>query len=76
MEHRLRGLSDKTTYLTIDEAADYLAVSHHTLRKWHREKYGPASARIAGRSYYRVADLDAFIDSLFAESDTSNAHRS
>jgi len=60
-----RGLNDKSAYLTAREAAAYLNVSINTLRRWNREKHGPQPGQIAGRMYYRVTDLDAYIAEQF-----------
>ncbi|WP_185208157.1 AlpA family transcriptional regulator [Sphingomonas sp. NBWT7] len=43
------------------DAASYLGLSYRTLGNWSSRGIGPASVRVGGRRFYRVADLDAFI---------------
>jgi len=52
-------------YLTTDEAAVYLGVAAGTLENWRvaANKDGPEYCKPAGRVYYRVSDLDAWIES-------------
>ena len=52
--------------LTRDQAARYLGVSRSTLSSWAARKVGPRysrSGRVRGRVWYRVRDLDAFVES-------------
>jgi hypothetical protein len=48
--------------LTRQEAAIYLGLAVSTLADWHRKGQGPASVKIGGRRFYRVAALNVFID--------------
>jgi len=52
-------------YLSTEEAAVYLGVSTGTLENWRagEKKEGPEFCKPAGRVYYRIADLDAWIES-------------
>jgi hypothetical protein len=47
--------------LTRSDAAAYLGVSAKTMANWGGRGLGPASIRVGGRRFYRIADLDAFI---------------
>jgi excisionase family DNA binding protein len=52
--------------LTRDEAARYLGVSRNTLSSWAARKAGPPysrSGKVRGRVWYRVRDLDAWLES-------------
>ena len=52
--------------LSRDEAARYLGVSRYTLSAWAARGTGPRysrSGKVRGRVWYRVRDLDAFIES-------------
>lgn len=61
------GISDTSRFLTLDRAADYLGLSPRTLRAWRSRGEGPPTAILGGRIYYRVADLEEYIDALFAQ---------
>lgn len=52
-------------YLTTDEAAVYLGLSAGTLENWRYgvEKKGPEYCQPSGKVYYRVSDLDNWIES-------------
>ncbi len=53
--------SQGSDYLTIREAADYLAVSAQTLRRWDEAgKLKPVRHPASGYRYYRRADLEPF----------------
>lgn len=43
------------------DAAAYLGLSPRTLANWGVRGLGPASLRVGGRRFYRIADLDAFV---------------
>ncbi len=44
------------------DAADYLGLSVHTLRRWRMFRNGPAFVKVGGKAVrYRIADLEAFI---------------
>jgi predicted DNA-binding transcriptional regulator AlpA len=45
------------------EAAEMLGVSTAALRRWRRERRGPAYIRMERCVGYRVSDLEAFLDS-------------
>lgn len=47
--------------LTRKEAAIYLGLAASTLADWHRKGVGPASVKVGGRRFYRVAALNAYI---------------
>ncbi|NKB54612.1 MAG: helix-turn-helix domain-containing protein [Rhizobiaceae bacterium] len=48
----------ETPYLDIDEAADRLKLSRHTLNKWRCEGRGPVFRDHGRRIVYHVDDLD------------------
>lgn len=52
-------------YFTTEEAAAYLGLSAGTLENWRAaaNKEGPGYCKPSGRVYYRVSDLDAWIES-------------
>jgi len=49
--------------LTIDEAAEYLAIPKATLYTWRTRRvgFGPRAVKMGGCLRYRRADLDAWI---------------
>ncbi len=47
--------------LTETEAANLLALSAKTLRRWRWAGKGPEFVKIGGAVRYRAADLDAFV---------------
>lgn len=47
--------------LTRAAAARYLGFTASTLANWALRNYGPPSHKVAGRRFYYVRDLDAFI---------------
>ncbi|MFL6587209.1 MAG: helix-turn-helix transcriptional regulator [Luteimonas sp.] len=49
-------------FLTIDEAAAELRVCAFTLKRWRAQRRGPKHVHIGRRVFYRVADLQAWID--------------
>ena len=48
-------------YLSTKEAAEYLGVSHTTLKQWrlHKSLYSPPWYRIGTLVKYRLSDLDS-----------------
>jgi Helix-turn-helix domain len=48
--------------LTAAEAAKYLGKTQKTLANWRVLGIGPAYSRAANRVYYKLADLDRFMD--------------
>ena len=49
--------------MTIDEAADYLAIPKATLYTWRTRRvgYGPRALKVGGCLRYRRSDLEAWI---------------
>lgn len=49
--------------LTIDEAADYLAIPKATLYTWRTRRvgFGPRAVKMGGCLRYRRSDLDAWV---------------
>jgi len=45
-----------------DDAAERLNVSPRTLEKWRITGQGPAYHKIGSRVYYRICDLDAWLN--------------
>lgn len=62
----LAGSIPARKWLTRVEAADYVGVSADTILRWKHAGRITAkkTAKRGGRDLYRVADLDAFIESL------------
>lgn len=52
-----------------DAAASYLGKSGSWLNKMRAAGKGPRYMKIGGRVLYRVADLDAYVDSCSRETD-------
>ena len=48
--------------LTRSHAANYLGVASQTLANWHSLGRGPKSIKLGGKVFYRLADLQTFID--------------
>lgn len=48
------------TYVSEEEAAQYLGLSRVTLRRWRWIHQGPAWVRLGGTIRYRLADLDEY----------------
>jgi excisionase family DNA binding protein len=51
-----------THLLTTLEAATYLHLHADTLRRWRRERRGPAFVRVRRQIRYDPNDLDAYVD--------------
>ena len=47
---------------TIEEVADYLAMSPQTLYGWRCRRYGPPSYRIGNKVRYRPDEVRAWVD--------------
>ena len=45
-----------------DEDAKYIGVSPKTLAQWRYKKQGPRALRRAGRIFYRLVDLQQWLD--------------
>ncbi len=62
-----------THLLTIDEAANYLAIPKATLYTWRtrRAGFGPRAVKIGGCLRFRRSDLDAWIDAHVEQPDSS-----
>jgi excisionase family DNA binding protein len=56
--------SQKTAWLDLSEAADYLGVHFTTLRRWTDDNKVPCIRTPGGRRRYRLAELTAFLASL------------
>jgi len=48
--------------LSRSHAARYLGVAEQTLANWRSLGRGPKSFRLGGRVFYRLVDLEAFVD--------------
>jgi len=59
----------KNDLLSIEDAADYLGISKHTLNsyRWSNAKNGPAYVKMGGKVSYCQKDLDAWIESCRVE---------
>lgn len=55
------GIPEARTYLTEDQAADYIGVKANTLRNWRVQKRGPAYLKGTGSVRYARKDLDAWL---------------
>jgi excisionase family DNA binding protein len=54
-----------TRLLTIEQAADRLSVSVHTLRLWRHKGYGPQGATLGRRVMFRESDVEQWIEQQF-----------
>ena len=59
--------------LKVPEAANYLGVGISTLDKMRMEGRGPRYLKIGGRVFYRLTDLDAYIEAAVIETTDSRA---
>jgi len=44
------------------QAADHIRLNRHTLENWRCQGRGPAFVRVGSRIFYRVKDLDDFLE--------------
>lgn len=51
-------------YLPVPAAAKALHVHPHTLKRWRWRGYGPQPVKVGGRLFYRVVDIQSWLDSL------------
>lgn len=51
-------------YLPVPAAAKALHVHPHTLKRWRWRGYGPQFVKVGGRLFYRVADIQNWLESL------------
>lgn len=58
--------------LTIEEVAARIRRPEATLRYWRHKGEGPKSFKIGSRVMYKAADVDAWLDGLYA-AETANA---
>jgi len=65
--------SIQTGRLKVPEAANYLGVGISTLDKMRMEGRGPRYLKIGGRVFYRLTDLDAYIEAAVIETTDSRA---
>ena len=61
-----------TRYLRADDAARFVGLSVFTLQKHRIYGTGPRYSKVGGRVFYRLADLQAWVDSA-ARSSTSDS---
>ncbi|WP_312916145.1 helix-turn-helix domain-containing protein [Stenotrophomonas sp.] len=57
----------------VPEAAQYLGLGVSTLDKMRMEGRGPRYLKIGGRVFYRLTDLDAYIEAAVIETTDSRA---
>jgi DNA-binding transcriptional MerR regulator len=63
-----------TPWYTLDESAEYLRQSPHTLRAWRRDGLGPKCHKPSGgRLLYHRDDLDAWLRSSTSSNRRSTA---
>lgn len=53
---------EQTQLLTTPEAATYMRLKPQTLAKWRSHGKGPAFVQLGGKVFYRVAELDAYVE--------------
>ena len=54
--------------LTREGAAAYLGITSKTLENWYVRKEGPRCFKIGGRCFYRITDIDAYIEEQYRRS--------
>jgi predicted DNA-binding transcriptional regulator AlpA len=52
-------------FLTVPEVAQVLGVPIATVRHWRYTGYGPKSAKIGKRVFYRASDVHSWLDAAF-----------
>lgn len=57
----------KKQFLTHEEAAEYLQVPKGTLYNWISMNCGPKRVKMGRKNFYRVGDLDLFIEERIVE---------
>ena len=55
-------MAEQTQLLTTAEAAAYMRLKPQTLSKWRSGGRGPSFCRIGGCVFYRVTELDQYIE--------------
>lgn len=65
-------MSNKS-FLTTDEAADYVGLQKSTLEAWRCRGGGPRFVKMGRAVRYRQADLDAWIETRLRENTISGA---
>ncbi|MGJ3223792.1 helix-turn-helix transcriptional regulator [Micromonospora aurantiaca (nom. illeg.)] len=48
---------------SVTEVAEYLGINPQTLYNWRAKGVGPKSCKVGGRVKYRLADVDAWLES-------------
>jgi excisionase family DNA binding protein len=56
-------------YYNVEQAAEYLGLSRHTLNLWRRNKTGPSYSKLGSRIVYNVADLDSWVSGELVEAE-------
>jgi hypothetical protein len=57
----------QSPYLSTTDAAKYLTIAPTTLAIWRHRKKGPKFVLVGTRVRYRIADLDAFVDTCHTQ---------
>lgn len=50
-------------FMTVEELAGYLGIAKGTIYSWRHVHFGPPSYKFGGVIKYKLADVDAWIDS-------------
>jgi excisionase family DNA binding protein len=61
LEVFVKTVLDKEVFLTGEEVASCLNISHRTLYRWHRQRRGPPQIKIGRHKYYRRAALESWL---------------
>lgn len=59
--------------VTVDVAAKYIGLAPHTLSKMRSEGRGPRYLKVGNRVFYRLSDLDAYLERSVVETADSRA---
>ncbi|MCD0280470.1 helix-turn-helix domain-containing protein [Xanthomonas melonis] len=57
--------------MSVPDAARYMGMSKSTMDKMRHEGRGPRYLKIGGRIFYRVSDLDAYLEAAVVETTDS-----
>jgi len=62
-------------FVTDEEASRYLHVHPQTMAKWRREGYGPPRYVVGGRRFYRLTEVQAWLESTWEIPGEQDAER-
>ena len=63
------GMEHRDRLLTVEDLADYLAVTVATLYQWRYRKEGPPGFRVGRHVRYRWSEVEAWIEQQLVDAD-------